>query len=648
MGELKADFAGDVAVDFVVVTAIEVERRAICAGFQIGDRDRISKESRVYWRKSIDLNHGEFYNLIVAQSPDMAGVDAAVLVSDILHHWHPAAILLVGIAAGVNPDKQQLGDVVIGRDIYYYERGKLTPTGKQPEPIMYRADATLLNHVQALPEWSLPPNLLSPDGTPTQPKIHYGVIASGEKVIADSAVRDEITASDRKIAAIEMEGYGFSAASWQSFDRVRHLVIKALCDFGDASKGDRWQAYAAAVAADFTKHFLLDRPLEPRNPPRRAMPTPGQYKPIIDELKFGNIVPFLGPGINPNFYIQLASHLTESIEADLPQEPNQNAAGRNLIQRLIGVPCQICHYLPDERPQQCPMLQGIERADNCPVYLEQRLAVAKTNLRYLSQYYKLINNLDTFYDKLYEILESLESGRRPNPVHCFWAGLPHQMLAKNYPRSCPGLPYQLIVTTNCDNLLEQAFDQAQQPYDVIYYVADGSDRGKYKHWRYQSQTAQIIDDPQNYDDQLPLRRAGGTMGIREQHSSYPIILKLYGTQENRFVVTEDHLNSLVGSPIKNLPSGLKRILGEAGILFLGYSPNDSDLQQLVNWLWPDQKLPSVSRLVHQSDPGDLEKKIWKDQRNVELLSIACTPEEFVASLQQELEGLKPRVVEPMR
>ncbi len=624
----------DCLVDFAIVTAIETERKAVCAALQLTDLDRIHKESRVYWHKALELKDGEFYQIVVAQPPDMAGVDAALLVSDIIHHWHPAAILLVGIAAGVNRTEQAFGDLVIGRDVYYYERGKLTPDGKRPEPIMYRADATLLNHVQAAPDWVPPTGLARPDGTQTIPQRLYGVIASGEKVIADSAVRDEITAGHRKIVAIEMEGYGFSAGVWQSFERVRHLVIKAICDFADEQKGDDWQLYAAIVAAEFTKHFLLDRPLDPLNPPRHLPPPPSQYRSIVEELKFGSVVPFLGPGISPELYIQLAAKLAESVAQELRDDSGHEDSNKgDLVQSLIGIPCQICHYLPEERPKECPMLKGLERATTCPLYIEQGLAVSKMNLRYLSQYYKLTNSLDAFYARLYEIVDSLDS-YHPNQVHQFFAELPHQMLSKGYPkgsRRCPGLPYQLIVTTNYDSLLEQAFDQANQPYDVVFYVADGDERGRYEHKPYGAE-AEIIETPEKYDDKLPLRKPWGNAP-----APHPIILKLYGTWENHFVVAEDHLSYLASSPIKNLPPALISILKESTILFLGYSPNDSDLHLIVHRFWGEDKLPGKSQLVHQSQPGNLEKKIWQEQRNAKLLPIACSLDDFVIALKQELE-----------
>jgi len=114
-----------------------------------------------------------------------------------------------------------------------------------------------------MPSWKDFANVPRPDGTSGEPHIHFGVIASGEKVVADEAVRDEIASGHRKIKAIEMEGYGFGRAIWQSFDRVRHLVIKSISDRANINKDDEWRQYAATCAASFARHFLLDQPLPP-------------------------------------------------------------------------------------------------------------------------------------------------------------------------------------------------------------------------------------------------------------------------------------------------------------------------------------------------------------------------------------------------
>ncbi|MDF5706519.1 MAG: SNF2-related protein [Nostoc sp. S4] len=251
-------------IDFAIITAIEIERKAVCEAFKITAEHRVRKGSRVYWRNRIELQTGDFYEIVVTQLPDMSNVEAALMASDIITQWKPQAMLMVGIA-GAARQNQHLGDLIIARDIYYYDRGKETPQGRLPEPIMYKADATLWSRVTSIPEWNEPISVARPDKTEVRPQIYYDAIASGERVIADPVVRDEIANRHRKIMAFEMEGYGISAAAWQSSDKVKHLVIRAICDFADSSKNSEWHPYAASVAAGYTKHFLLDRPLEPRN-----------------------------------------------------------------------------------------------------------------------------------------------------------------------------------------------------------------------------------------------------------------------------------------------------------------------------------------------------------------------------------------------
>jgi nucleoside phosphorylase len=254
-------------IDFAIITAIKIERLAVLKAFDIDEaKDRAREGSRTYWRKRLSLTDGKFYEIVVAQSLDMANVNAAILTNDVLHHWKPSAVIMVGIAATAKPKlKQNLGDLVIGKEIYYYEMGKVTPEGILREPRQIPGDSTLLDRVQALPNSDFVILAKRPDSTTKRPEIEVGVIASGDRVIADSAERDKIAAVNRRIMAIEMEGYGVIASTWQSYEPVRCLVIRGLCDYGDSNKNDKWHAYAAAVAAGFTKHFLLDEPLYPRN-----------------------------------------------------------------------------------------------------------------------------------------------------------------------------------------------------------------------------------------------------------------------------------------------------------------------------------------------------------------------------------------------
>ena len=82
------------------------------------------------------------------------------------------------------------------------------------------------------------------------PEIHYGIIASGNKLIKDAATRDRISEdTGHNCLCVEMEAAGL-------MDRFPCLVIRGICDYADSHKNDRWQRYAAATAAAFAVELL--------------------------------------------------------------------------------------------------------------------------------------------------------------------------------------------------------------------------------------------------------------------------------------------------------------------------------------------------------------------------------------------------------
>ncbi|PNP84098.1 hypothetical protein FNYG_02786 [Fusarium nygamai] len=81
-----------------------------------------------------------------------------------------------------------------------------------------------------------------------EPMIHYGLVASGNRVVKDATLRDRLS---RKygVLCFEMEAAGV-------MNRADCLVIRGICDYSDAQKNKVWQNYAAAVAAAYTKLLL--------------------------------------------------------------------------------------------------------------------------------------------------------------------------------------------------------------------------------------------------------------------------------------------------------------------------------------------------------------------------------------------------------
>jgi nucleoside phosphorylase len=100
----------------------------------------------------------------------------------------------------------------------------------------------------------------------TQPKIHYGVIASGNMVIKNARDRDFLR-DEYGALCVEMEAAGL-------MNECPCLVIRGICDYADSHKNDAWHNYAATTAAAYAKELLLQIP-----------PAQAQYeKPMTEAL----------------------------------------------------------------------------------------------------------------------------------------------------------------------------------------------------------------------------------------------------------------------------------------------------------------------------------------------------------------------------
>ncbi|MDJ0533132.1 MAG: SIR2 family protein [Xenococcaceae cyanobacterium MO_207.B15] len=591
------------------------------------DEDRIAKGTRIYWRKRLQLENNEFYEILVTQLPDAAAVDAALAVNDTIHEWKPEAVLMVGIA-GAAKEGVQLGDLVLGREVCYYGRGKETVDGTLPEPKYYSADATLWGRVMALLPWDLPILFERPDGKKdVKPKTHCGVIASGERVITSGDIRDEIAANNRKIAAIEMEGYGVSAATFKQYRPVRCLVIRAISDLADASKNDRWQPYAAAVAAEFTKYFLLDKPLEPLNRPTpKPLQLPTHYKQVETAITQGQLIPFLGEGINlcdrppansewqPGLYPPSDNELAEYLAKYLAEK---------LDEPLLTESRYKCPRYDELLKKQLAGKLGSDEAFTCPLFANQKLVRERKDLPYLAKYIDLIFGSLGLYTELHEIFDR---DYQPNQLHKLFAQLPSIMQQKDYP-----LPYQLIVTTNYDDTLERAFKaiKPRQLFDIVSYIAKGENRGKFLHQPCAGKPI-VIDTPNTYDE-FPL-------------GEHPVILKLYGAvnratgQEDNFAITEDHYMDYLEKV--NIPINLVDLMRKNHILFLDFDLSKWKNRLIFRRIWQDRPLDKGKSWVFRKNLGKLEKQIWQKSQ-VDMIDIPSqrSLRDYIAGLNKLVQNI---------
>ncbi|KAL2812483.1 WD40-repeat-containing domain protein [Aspergillus granulosus] len=88
-----------------------------------------------------------------------------------------------------------------------------------------------------------------------EPRPHYGVIASGNAVIKNGKIREQLQ-KETCALCFEMEAAGLM----QDFPCI---VIRGICDYADSHKNKQWQGYAALVAAAYAKELLGHVPRAP-------------------------------------------------------------------------------------------------------------------------------------------------------------------------------------------------------------------------------------------------------------------------------------------------------------------------------------------------------------------------------------------------
>ncbi|KAF5590336.1 hypothetical protein FPANT_6050 [Fusarium pseudoanthophilum] len=98
------------------------------------------------------------------------------------------------------------------------------------------------------------------------PTVHYGLIASSDKLMKDATMRDKL-AMEEGVLCFEMEAAGL-------MNHFPCLIIRGICDYADSHKNKQWQGFAAMTAAVYAKELL-----------RKILPTNIQHqKPLAKVL----------------------------------------------------------------------------------------------------------------------------------------------------------------------------------------------------------------------------------------------------------------------------------------------------------------------------------------------------------------------------
>ena len=92
---------------------------------------------------------------------------------------------------------------------------------------------------------------------PGQPKVHHGLIASGDRSLRSARKRDEIAAFC-DVLAVEMEGKGIGNTGFS--EGAEWFTVRGISDYGDRHATTAWRGYASMAAAAYVRALLAVTP----------------------------------------------------------------------------------------------------------------------------------------------------------------------------------------------------------------------------------------------------------------------------------------------------------------------------------------------------------------------------------------------------
>jgi TIR domain/SIR2-like domain len=305
-------------------------------------------------------------------------------------------------------------------------------------------------------------------------------------------------------------------------------------------------------------HSLQLRRRGRRRPPSVVAPAPDDdhYRMVAGTA--GNLVVFLGSGANAD------GDDDQPWSAGSSRLPDDRELARFLADRL-----------------------GLE---NAPLHLAE-----------VAQYAGALRGESELFQWVKQVL-GVDS--EPSLVHRYLAHFPAKL----------GRRCQMIVTPQYDAALEKAFTEAGEDFDVVVYMAPGTDQaGRFVHLPWDA-LPQPIDKPNEYT-RLPI--IAGDHSLRRT-----VIVRISGTVddpsagfpwEDNYVITEDHyIDYLSGRAAEEVvPAQILAKLKRANYLFLGYTIADWRLRVFLQRLWKGPRLGHAKYWAIEQEPDALERDLWQ-------------------------------------
>ena len=235
----------------VIVTVTKVESQAVFDAF-LPDKDQRPKPQTIEGHTYFELDMVQDARVYMVQSEmGSGGLGAsAQAVAKAIETLAPRAVIMVGIAFGVNQEKQAIGDVLVSQQLRLYDLQRVG-TRKGRAEIVLRGDkpsasSNLINRFRGAE--------LTWEG---EAEIRFGPILTGEKLVDNQDFTKQLQSFEPEAIGGEMEGAGLYVACHDK--KIDWILVKGICDWADGNKAEdkaARQQLAATNAAAFVYHAL--------------------------------------------------------------------------------------------------------------------------------------------------------------------------------------------------------------------------------------------------------------------------------------------------------------------------------------------------------------------------------------------------------
>ncbi|MCM1543059.1 MAG: hypothetical protein NC121_17615 [Blautia sp.] len=224
-------------VKIMIITANEVERETLFNFFAPNTKYciiRIGKGNLIY--SFFKIGHNNVVHVEPTSTGSYTKGGTGKIIEEALKIVKPNIVLSVGVAFGLRPDKNQLGDVLIGRQHFSYDKGTKMSEGKIDIKRLHieEPDEYMLCRVQAMIPTESP--MFGYWGNKFN--VTLGNMLTGEFVIDYEEFKKMVFSPFEPFGVVggEMEAYGLYEEVNQNQD-VHCLLIKGICDWG-SNKND--------------------------------------------------------------------------------------------------------------------------------------------------------------------------------------------------------------------------------------------------------------------------------------------------------------------------------------------------------------------------------------------------------------------------